>query len=312
MLELPNQLLVLWLAIVLDLLLGEPPNSIHPVAWLGRAILAFQRHAPKRGRWIPFTAGTLFVMAGLIATSAAGVFVHLLLSTLPYPFDVMGEAVALKYTFSIRGLARAGTEVQSALECGDLVGARRLLSWHLVSRDTSSLDESQVAAAAIESLSENASDSCIGPLLCFALGGLPGAFAYRFINTCDAMLGYRDLEREWLGKAAARLDDFINLVPSRLTAGLIIVVGIVFGSRPTRAVYVWFRDRNLTDSPNAGHPMSAAAGVLGIQLEKIGHYRLGDGQRQPASFDIARAQSMLGCAALLAIVSLSAILLLVQ
>ena len=104
-----------------------------------------------------------------------------------------------------------------------------LLSWHLVSRDTSLLNERQVAAATIESLSENASDSCVAPWICYAIGGSP-AEAYRFINTCDAMLGYRDQDREWLGKAAARTDDVVNLVPARLTAGLIVVSSFVLGA----------------------------------------------------------------------------------
>ncbi|MBI1895020.1 MAG: cobalamin biosynthesis protein [Acidobacteria bacterium] len=170
------------------------------------------------------------------------------------------------------------------------------------------LSKSQVAAATIESVSENASDAFVAPLLCYALAGLPGAFAYRFINTCDAMLGYRDQEREWLGKAAARLDDLVNLLPARLTAGLIVVGGVALGGRPIHAVRIWLRDRNLTDSPNAGHPMSAAAGVLGVELEKIGHYRLGCGQRLPAVPDIARAERLLWCTAVAAIIALSAYL----
>src|SRR5688572_14657268 len=178
MLDFPVQLLVFWLAIVFDLFLGEPPNAIHPVAWLGRGIVTFRHLAPKDGRWKPFLAGALFVICGGVAVAALGQFVNLALSTVSTHWAIIGEAIALKYTFSIRGLSRAGWQVQSALASNDMAGARRLLSWHLVSRDTSSLNESQVAAATIESLSENASDSYIAPFLCFAFGGLPGAMLY--------------------------------------------------------------------------------------------------------------------------------------
>ena len=310
--DFPLQLLVFWLAIVFDLLLGEPPNAVHPVAWLGRTIGAFQRIAPQQGRWKPLVMGALFVIGGATAVAAAGFLMQWVLSVCSTPVAVLGEAIALKLTFSIRGLARAGSQVQSALKSDDISSARRLLNWHLVSRNTSSLDESQVAAATIESLSENASDSYVAPFLCFALGGLPGAFVYRFINTCDAMLGYRDAQREWLGKTAARCDDLLNLVPSRITAILIIASGVLVGRNPARAMQVWLRDRKLTESPNAGHPMSATAGVLGIELEKIGHYRLGSGQPKPTYIDIGRAQSLLSCTALLAIAATSAILLAIE
>ena len=177
------------------------------------------------------------------------------------------------------------------MESGELEAARRLVGWHLVSRDTSRLDDSQVAAAAIESLAENANDSIVAPLLFYAIAGLPGVLAYRFINTCDAMLGYRDLKREWLGKCSARVDDLANLVPARLTAALIILAGVPLGGSVPRAVRTWFRDSRATASPNAGHPMSAAAGVLGVELAKCGHYRLGTGERLPAARDIAQGKA---------------------
>jgi adenosylcobinamide-phosphate synthase len=309
MLEIPTPVLVLWLAIFIDLGFGEPPNRLHPVAWAGKAIMAFQLRAPKRGRWLPLVAGGLLVFGGVAASAALGYVLHVAASRFPLPLAILAEAVAVKFTFSVRGLVHASQLVKRALQRRDLAAARSELSWHLVSRDTSTLDESQVAAATIESLSENASDSCIAPWLYYAIGGLPAAMAYRFINTSDAMLGYRDQDREWLGKPAARLDDLINLLPSRVTAVLIISASVVLGGSPRRAAGVWMRDCHQTDSPNAGHPMSAAAGVLGVELEKIGHYRLGCGQRSPGISDIARAQWLLEWTAALAAGALSALLI---
>jgi adenosylcobinamide-phosphate synthase len=163
----------------------------------------------------------------------------------------------------------------------------------LVSRDTSQLDESKVSAAAIESVAENASDGIIASLFFFALGGLPAAFAYRFINTADSMLGYHDEEREWLGKIPARLDDLLNFIPARL-AGLFIVLSAPFcGASLTQAWKIMWRDSSQTASPNAGIPMSAMAGALGVELEKIGHYALGKGLRLPVPTDLARARRLL-------------------
>jgi adenosylcobinamide-phosphate synthase len=307
--HLPSELIVIWLAVLIDVLWGEPPNVVHPVAWMGSAIAAFRRNAPKRGRCRPFVAGMCFVLAGACAACAIGAVLEAALRSLPVALGVLGKALVLKLMFSLRGLAHAGQLVCAALQSGDLQRARSLLGWHLVSRETWALDESQVTAATIESLAENASDSFVAPLLFFSIAGLPGAIAYRFLNTCDAILGYRDREREWLGKSAARLDDLVNLVPARVTAALIVLTGILLGRNPVGAAGIWHRDHVLTASPNSGHPMSAAAGVLGVELEKVGHYRLGNGLRAPGFQDIARATRLLWGSAALAGVAVSVVIL---
>jgi adenosylcobinamide-phosphate synthase len=196
-------------------------------------------------------------------------------------------------TLSLRGLVVAGDEVEEALEHEDLAGARRLLTWNLVSRDTTALDEAQVAAATIESVAENISDGVVAPLFYYALGGLPAALAYRFVNTADAMLGYRDPAHEWLGKAPARLDDLANLLPARISAALIVLAAALVGENATAAWRAWRRDAARTESPNAGHPMSATAGALEVELEKVGHYRLGAGGGAPSARDIGRATRMI-------------------
>lgn len=308
----PYQILVLGLAVLLDLALPEPPNAAHPVAWMGTIVSAVRMRASKQGSLWPFLTGLLLMLVGVSIMATAGLLLGWLFRRLPMPWTLLAEAVVLKMAFSIRGLVRAGRAVQSALIAGDLSEARRLVSWHLVSRDTSSLSESQVAAATIESLAENTSDSIIAPLTFYVCAGLPGALAYRFINTCDAILGYRDQEREWLGKVPARLDDLVNLIPARLTAGLMIVAGTLLGSNPFRAIAIWWRDHSTTASPNAGHPMSAAAGALGIELEKVGQYRLGRGLRLPEPTDISRAVQLLLMSAALACVVLGGLLFVVN
>jgi adenosylcobinamide-phosphate synthase len=280
---------VLDLAWLLDVSLGDPPNRYHPVAWMGAAIGAASRRAPAEGRWAQLVCGAGLVLGGGLAMFVLGRVLEWLFQRLPAPLAWLAEAWLLKTTFSMAGLARAAQEVEAALSVADLREARRLLRWHLVSRDTSALSAVQVAAATIESVAENSSDGVVAPLLYYSIGGLPAALAYRFINTADAMLGYRDPGHEWLGKVPARLDDVANLLPARASAGLIVLAALLGGERGGRAWQIWLRDAGKTESPNAGHPMSAMAGALDVELEKVGHYRLGSGGRAPAAADIGRA-----------------------
>lgn len=282
----------LLLAVTLDLLVGDPPNRYHLVAWMGHFIEWARRQAPPVGRCRPMLAGLAISLGGAVLALVVGGAVLVVKGWLGV-WGVLVEAVVLKMTFSVRGLARAAAEVADRLDAGQLSEARRVLAWHLVSRDTSELSEPLVAAAAIESVAENTSDSVVAPWLFYWLGGLPAALVYRFANTADAMLGYRDSEREWLGKVPARLDDVLNWLPARLTALLVLLAGWLVGGRLRDAVRVWWRDAGQTASPNAGHPMAAAAGVLAVVLAKPGHYLLGAGQRSPNASDIRWAIRLL-------------------
>lgn len=278
------------LALLFDRWLGDPPSRFHPVAWLGWWIGNIRVRAPQSGAASRFIYGALAI--GGSALALGGVACRLQRLWQRHSWGWFIDAGLLWLLISLRGLLRAGDAVAAALEQGDLTTARRQLSWHLVSRDTATLDASQVAAATIESLAENTSDSIVAPIFWYVIAGLPGALVYRFLNTADAMLGYRDAEREWLGKAAARLDDAANLIPARATAlGMILAAPVVEG-RVGDALRIWRRDAGLTASPNAGHPMSAAAGVLGVELEKVGHYRLGAGLAKPTVVDIRRTQRL--------------------
>lgn len=288
------------LALLIDRVVGEPPTRYHPVAWMGTAIAAAEAYAPRNDRRRAFLHGILISVGGAGLVFGLGRVLVNIIDRLPRPLALLSEAGILKTNLSVRNLASAGSEVQTALEANKLREARRLAAWHLVSRDTSGLDKFQVAAAAIESVAENTSDSIVAPLFFYAFGGLPATLAYRFLNTADAMLGYRDSRHEWLGKAPARLDDAANWLPARITALLLVWAACLIGQDGRNAWRVWKRDACKTASPNAGHPMSATAGALGVTLEKVGHYRLGEGQRRPASKDIGRSVSLMYATSILA------------
>jgi len=303
----PHSVSVLILAVVLDLVFGDPANSVHPVAGMGMLISQWRKFAPA-GRLLPLLHGLALLIVGIVIASAVGVGVLWLCQHFPYSLALLAEAYVLKLTFSLSGLLGAGRKIQAALFADDLALARRLVSWHLVSRDTSTLTPNQLAGATIESLAENANDSFVAPLIFYACGGVSAALVYRFINTCDAMLGYHDARHEWLGKLPARLDDLANLLPARLTAAFLIAAGALLRNDMTRAVNIWCRDRTATLSPNAGQSMSAAAGVLGVELEKVGQYRLGRGLRDPASADIGRAIDLIRITALIAVIAIGSLL----
>ena len=201
----------------------------------------------------------------------------------------MLEALALKPAFAIRRLATAALEVRSALAADALDAARDGVGRHLVSRDVRGLDGPAIASAAVESVAENVTDSVAAPLLAYAAGGLPAAWGYRVLNTADAMWGYRDARYERFGKVAARLDDAANLLPARCAAAALVGGAALAGEDAAGAARTAWRDHGRTASPNAGWPMAAMAGALGVALEKRQTYRLGDGAlpASPAAVDRA-------------------------
>ncbi len=287
----PSSVLIVSLAVMLDLAFGEPPSRLHPVVWIGnllKFLRAKWRSNSPRGQFLEgagcWILGAVLVMAvaGLLSSAVQKLPIWL------EWFEVPLSAVLLKPLFSIRSLFVAVRAVQLPLEGLDLpldlLEARKILSWHLVSRQTHELSTSEVAGAAIESLFENLSDSIIAPILCFAIGGLPLAALYRFANTADAMWGYRTPPLEYPGKWAAHADDLLNLIPARVTGCCIALVSCTL-----EGWQVMLRDGLKTASPNAGIPMSAGAGALGIRLEKRGVYALNESARAPQASDLAPA-----------------------
>ena len=292
-----EDLAVLAIAVALDVTLGELPARIHPTVWMGKTVAFAERLAPKQGLR-GLAAGMLIalVVAGL--WGAAAYYAAIGLQAGHQAAYILVGALLLKSTFAIRMLHQAAAQVRGQLSKGDVTGARQGLR-SLVGRDSSQLSSQQAAAAAVESVSENMSDSFLAPWLFFAVFGLPGAVAYRAINTLDSMIGYRG-EYEYLGKASARLDDLMNLVPARLTGMLLVLASLVLpGQSPRSAWRIMWRDHGRTESPNAGWAMSGMAGALGVELEKVGHYRLGDNTRPVDPHDITQAiRSMYSVAAL--------------
>lgn len=300
----PHDFLVLLLAVAIDWLFGDPPNAFHPVAWFGKIAPALERRAPRDNPRAELLYGAGMTAGGIALAALPALAIERWLTRRSnpawLPARILVTAVLLKMTFAWRGLIHAGERVKRDLEMRATDDARDDLR-ALVSRDTRELDASQLSAAAIESLAENASDSFIAPLLYYHLFGLPGAFAYRAVNTLDSIIGYHG-QYEFLGKAAARLDDALNFVPARLTALLLVIAARLTRNDAHRAFQTMRRDHAHTESPNAGYPMSAMAGALEVRLEKVGHYRLNENGRAPRPHDIQRAARIVSLALGMAVV----------
>lgn len=272
----------LLLAFAFDRWVGELPARIHPVVWLGALIAKLRARAPTTPPLPALAVGGVIALSLPVASGALGWgFMHAVEGLAAAP---LLEGLVLTGTFAVRGLGEASLAVGRALEAGDLPSARARLRC-LCSRPAGALGAPELAAAAIESAAENTSDSVIAPLVYYAAFGLPGALAYRAVNTLDAMLGYRGPLR-YLGRVAARQDDVANLLPARLTA---LLLWVSAGRHLRRGAGAWWRDARATESPNAGHPMAMMAGLLGVELRKPGAYRLGRGLPEPTGADIARA-----------------------
>jgi adenosylcobinamide-phosphate synthase len=259
----------------LDLIIGEPRSSVHPVVHFGRVMKRFEDIFYFDNALV----GTLHAVAGLGIGLIAGK-------------RVRSTALATALSVGGRALDRAALDVRVALERGDIERARQLLP-ALVGRDPTYLDEAEIARAVVESVAENTVDAVSAPAWWAALLGGAGALGYRAVNTMDAMVGHRSPRYEHYGWASARLDDVANWIPARLTCLLVIAVR----PRAARAVVHALRTQAPAhSSPNAGMIEAAFAAALGIELGGVNHYGdrheerplLGCGRRANTG-DIARA-----------------------
>jgi adenosylcobinamide-phosphate synthase len=288
---------VLLLAVLFDILFGEPPAFFHPVVWMGKLINFFVTFAPCSLRkvyglfMVFFCVGITILIAYAIALMGTGIL------------SIIIMAYFLKSSFSIRMLLVSAIGIQHDLEKGDIEKVRRDLKT-FVGRDTSHLNMHQSVSAVIESIAESFVDGILSPLFYFLLFGLPGALAYRMINTLDSMVGYKKEPFSHLGYAAARIDDIVNFVPARLSLICIFVASIFFG-KPLDVIRTSMLDHNKTASPNSGWPMAAFSGFLNVRLEKIGYHTLGANYSDPEPFQIKKAINLAGLSSFFAGVYLS-------
>ena len=252
------------IALLVDVTVGWPSwlyaRIGHPVGWVGSAIATGERvlntGSASRRKAMGAVLVFVVVLSVVLATRMIALFV---------PEGWIGVVVIGVLAWPLvaaRSLHVHVADAGAPLAEGDMAGARQAIS-KIVGRNPEAMDEGAVGRAALESLAENASDGVIAPLFWGAFFGLPGIAAYKAINTLDSMIGYRNARYREFGWAAARLDDLVNLIPARLTGGLI--AGAAVGVRRT-SFRTMLRDAGKHRSPNAGWPEAAMAGALGVRL----------------------------------------------
>ncbi|GAB6908169.1 adenosylcobinamide-phosphate synthase CbiB [Desulfosarcina cetonica] len=256
--------LALTLAVILDMLLGDPLWLPHPIRWMGKAI---ERLEPgfRSLAVSPRVAGGL--MTGLLV---AGVWLIswlvVVLSNAIHPaLGLMVQAVMLFTCISARSLADAAIAVGEALRREGLAAGRRAVAM-IVGREVNRLDETAVTRAAVETVAENLVDGVVSPIFFALLGGAPLAMAYKMVNTLDSMIGYKNDRYKAFGRFAARLDDVANFVPARLSVPFIALAAQLVAGRGKTAFKVALRDGRAHASPNAGYSEAAFAGALGMWM----------------------------------------------
>ncbi|MGB9697970.1 MAG: adenosylcobinamide-phosphate synthase CbiB [Thermodesulfobacteriota bacterium] len=273
--------MVFLLAYCLDLILGDPEWLPHPVRLIGKVISQLETWArkiaskPRQLKILGVFMVALVVMGTYIFTSFA-----LFLTAKIYWAWGLILAVYLAYTtLATKDLYIETRRVFEALQEGNLPQARQKLSL-VVGRDTAHLNEPEIVRALLETIAENINDGVIAPLFYLGLGGPSLAMTYKAINTLDSMLGYKNEKFLHLGWASAKLDDWANFIPARIS-GIIIVLSAAFLGKPWREAYkIMGRDHKNHESPNSGWPESAMAGALGLQFGGVNYY-FGKPSRKP-------------------------------
>lgn len=261
-------LLALLLGFFIDLLLGDPYFVPHPIKAVGHLILGLEKILRKlfpktqKGELISGFF-LLFLVVGISVT------VTVLLLFLCYVLSpTLGFSVQVLLSYQLlatKSLQVESKKVYTALEEKDIKKARFAVSM-IVGRDTENLDEIAITKATVETVAENVSDGVVAPLLFMAIGGVPFGIFYKSVNTLDSMVGYQNEKYLYFGRCSAKMDDYLNFIPSRISGVLMCVSAFFVGEDGKNAFRIFKRDRKNHKSPNSAHTESACAGALGIEL----------------------------------------------
>ncbi|MFI3167728.1 MAG: adenosylcobinamide-phosphate synthase CbiB [Bacillota bacterium] len=288
---------------VIDMIIGDPHFLVHPVVLMGAVISAcekvFRKVFPKTKAGEHF-GGFLTVVVTIILSGGVSLGI-LWVAYKISPWLYLGlESLMCWQILATKSLKVESMKVFTALENGNLAEGRKYLSY-IVGRDTENLDEAGIVKAAVETVAENTADGVIAPMLAILIGGAPLGFIYKAVNTCDSMIGYKNEKYKHFGTFGARLDDFCNFLPSRLSALLLVDSAWLCKYNWKNALKIWKRDRRNHHSPNSAQTESAVAGALEICLAGDAVYggvlkkkpTIGDEIRKIEIADIKRANKLM-------------------
>ncbi|WP_423792144.1 adenosylcobinamide-phosphate synthase CbiB [Methanocaldococcus indicus] len=269
--------IILYLAVIFDIVIGELPEKIHPTVLIGKLIYFLEELFPStnsKNKFRDFIFGCFITLITVLSVFIVSYYIEKVIISLTFPINILLYSFLLSTTIGYKSLKEFCIKPIENIE--DLEKARELVSC-VVSRNTKNLDREHILSAAVESLSENIPDSIIAPLFYAIFFGLPGAFVYRAVNTLDAMIGYKNDKYLYYGKLAARLDDILTFIPARISAFLLILFAPLYSGDIKKAIKGLKEAKNV-DSINSGYTMAVVANALNITLEKIGYYKLGNGK----------------------------------
>lgn len=296
---------------LIDVLVGDPHGVPHPVVLMGKLISALEkllrRVFPRTVRGENIAGGVLWLIVAAVSFAVPAALLMLCYHISKWlGFGV--ESIMCWQCLAARSLCSESMKVKKTLDTGDIAASRRAVSM-IVGRDTDALDANAVARAAVETVAENTSDGVVAPLIYLAIGGGALGLFYKAVNTMDSMLGYTEPPYKNFGLVPAKLDDFFNYVPARISAVIMLLGGGILGFSLKNGLRIFKRDRRKHASPNSAQTESVMAGLLGLRLAGDAYYHgvlhrkeyIGDPLREIEPEDVSRSNRIMFMTAFIAL-----------
>lgn len=256
---------------LLDLIIGDPQNPIHPIRLIGNLCKKLEKIFRETLKDSLKVAGLLTWIFSVVIVYLVSFFIVKISFSINYIVGIVISGIMIYFAISAKALKVEGLKVIKFLLKNDIDGARNQLSY-IVGRDTRSLDKEGILRAVVETIAENMSDGVVAPIFYAGLFGAPFAFVYKAVNTMDSMFGYKNDKYKDFGFFPAKLDDVFNYIPARLTGYLIVLAAFILKLDYKNSYKIYRRDRNNHSSPNSAHPEAAVAGALGLKLGGANYY----------------------------------------
>ena len=306
---------MIWLTIpigfLLDLIIGDPEGFPHPVVMMGKLINFLDKRLRSTGddaKREKLAGGIIWIVTVTVSTAVPAVLLFVLGKT-NFWLRFLVEAFMCYQILATKSLGDAAMNVYKPLASKDISLAREKVSM-IVGRETEKLDEKGITRATVETVAENTSDGVIAPLFFMAIGGATLGFMYKAVNTMDSMLGYTDEPYKNVGFIPAKMDDVFNYIPARLSAGLMLVAGMISKLDVQSGIRIFKRDRYNHASPNSAQTESVMAGLLNVRLGGDAYYHgvlhkkpyIGDDIREIEKQDIVTSRRILYMTAALGVI----------
>ncbi|MBS4958010.1 MAG: cobalamin biosynthesis protein [Clostridium sp.] len=294
------------LGFLLDLIIGDPQNPIHPIRIIGSLCKATEKFFRKVLKKSLKIAGLLTWITVVLIVFLFNYFLLKGAYAINNVLGVILSSIMIYFCISTKALKVEGLKVVKYVIQDDIEGARKQLSY-IVGRDTKNLDKEAILKAVVETVAENMSDGVIAPLFYVGIGGAPLAFLYKAVNTMDSMFGYKNDKYIEFGYFPAKLDDVFNYIPARLSGYFIFMASFSLGLDYKNSFKIYKRDKNNHSSPNSAHPEAAVAGALNVQLGGANYYfgklvekpTIGDDIEKIDIYKVNKTNNILYCSAIL-------------